>query len=113
MTNPLYALTVSDTKCLSCISSSSESSCLSTSSSSYLELSNATPASFVANTITSCSYCSLKSSSIYNGVLTATMTFKVITVNPVAANGALRLYLSNSNYNFRSMGAPAASGFTT
>ena len=113
MTNPLYALTVSDTKCLSCSSTSSESNCLSTSSSSYIEIANAIPASFVANTISSCSYCSLKSSSIYNGVLTATMTFKIITVNPVVANGALRLYLSNSNYNFRSMGAPAAVGFTT
>jgi hypothetical protein len=41
------------------------------------------------------------------------MTFKIITVNPVAANGALRMLLSNSNYNFRSMGAPAANGFTT
>ena len=27
------------------------------------------------------------------------MTFKIVTVNPVAANGALRLLLANSNYN--------------
>ena len=89
MTNPLYALTVSDTKCVSCSSSSSASSC--TSTSGYIELASATAASFKANTITACSYCSLKSSSIYNGIITATMTFKIITVNPVAANGALRI----------------------
>ena len=41
------------------------------------------------------------------------MTFKIVNVNPVTANGALRLLLANSNYNFRSMGAPAANGFTT
>ena len=51
MTNPLYALTVSDTKCLSCSSSSNPSSCVTTSSSSYIEIANAIPASFVANTV--------------------------------------------------------------
>lgn len=89
MTNPLYALTVSDTKCVSCASSTNSGSC--TSTGGYIEIASATAASFKSNTVTACSYCSLKSSSIYNGIITATMTFKIITVNPVAANGALRL----------------------
>lgn len=111
MTNPLYSISVSDTICLSCSSSSTASNCIA--GSGFIESATALTVSFKANSITACSYCSLVSSSIYNGINTATMTFKIITVNPVAANGALRLFIPYSNFNYMSMGSFGASGFLT